>query len=231
MPAGAAAQDETGSFMNKRRTLVILGIIFVVNLILAAIFRDFIRENVLIPILYLFFYIRLGETCLWPLLIILVILISFRFIRSKKKDHQRAYGYREETGSYEEGRIAFWMKFIKHKSMGLENLSLVSFRLRELVSSVIAYQENLTQHELENEVNRGTLHLPGEIKIFLDPQIQADHQVQVSTEAVKPASLFKRMLGWFKGQDFSNQWARNTDVTKVVQYLEEQLELKHDDGD
>ena len=215
--------------MSKRRTIILLGIILVTNLILAAIFRDFIRENVLIPILYLFFYIRLflksmGETCLWPILIILVLLISFRLLRVKKKDHQRAYGYRAEPGTYEEGRVAFWMKFIKHKSLGMENLSRVSFRLRELVSSVIAYQENLTQHELENVVNQGSLHLPVEIQKYLDRKNQA------AAETAKPVSIFEQIMGWFRVQNSSNQSAANMELSKVVQYLEEQLELEHDDG-
>jgi hypothetical protein len=230
MSVAAAAQDEAETYMKTRRTFIILGITLIINLVLAVVFRDFIRENVLIPILYLVFYTRLflkslGETCLWPLMIILVVLISIRFFYLRKKGHPKVYGYREEPGPVEDGRVAFWMRFIKHKSLGMENLSLVAFRLKELVSSVIAYQENLSQNELEDAVSQGSLRIPGEIQIYLDPKNQV--------MAVSPhkASLIEQIMGWFRARSVPNQNSANADLRQVVQYLEEQLELEHDDGD
>jgi hypothetical protein len=214
--------------MKNRRTITLLVLILTLNLVLAVVFRDFIRENILIPILYIFWYARLfikslGETCLWPLILIILAMVSLRILRSKKKDRQRVFGYGEESGQLEEGRVAFWMKYIRRKSMGIENLSLVSFRLKELVSSVLAYQGNFTQTEIEDALDKGDLPLPDEIQALLKPKNQVFPGVPKST------SMIQQIMNWFNARSLSGPQGSATEMSKVVKYLEDQLELEHDD--
>jgi len=215
--------------MKNHRTIYLLAVVLVINLVLAVIFRDFIREYVLIPILYLFWYIRLflnslGETCLWPLLVVILALVSLKIMGAKKKDRQRLREFGEESSQLEEGRVAFWMKYIRRKSMGIENLSLVSFRLRELVFAVMAYQENLTRLELEVELDKGKFVLPEEVQILLRPK---DRVVQ---NPIEPSPLFIQIMDWIKVRSNSGSYRSVSEMSKVVQYLEDQLEIEHGDG-
>jgi hypothetical protein len=213
--------------MHNRRVIILIAVILFVNLLLAIIFRDFIRENVLIPILYLFWYVglflkSLGEICLWPLALIILIGISVFILRKNKKLMQTDRGYSEAPGQVEEGRVAFWMKYIRRQSMGIESLSFTSFRMKELILSVLAYQENLTTDELESEMGQGRVVVPKELQ----------NLVQLSEHAIEPmtrsAYVKNKVLRWFRSR--SNKSVDNPEINKLVQYLEAQLEIEHDDG-
>jgi hypothetical protein len=215
--------------MQNRRVVILISVILFVNLILAIVFRDFIRENVLIPILYLFWYIRLflrslGEICLWPIILVILVVISLIILRQKKKLEQVERGFPEAADQVEEGRVAFWMKYIHRQSMGIENLSFISFRMKELVLSVLAYQENLTTAELEFELDRGNISIPEELRNIMQSKDQAIKSM------TRSASLKNRVLRWFRSQSKSSQGADNPEMVKLVRYLEAQLEIKHDDG-
>jgi len=215
--------------MKNRRTIILLVAILAVNLILAGIFRDFIRENVLIPILYLIWYIglfvkSLGQICLWPFLMIILAIISLRILRTKEKERLRSRGYAGESLPMEDGRVMFWMKYIRRKSIGIENLSFVSFRLRELVLSVLAYQENLTSSEIELELARGRLDVPAEVRGLLKPRDEAVNNIDESP------SIFLRIMNWLKKPSMTSAPKSSSEMTELVNYLEEQLEIEHDDG-
>lgn len=215
--------------MKNRRTILLLFVILIVNLALAIIFRDFIRENVLIPLLYLFWIIRLllkslGETCLWPVLMIILALISLRLLRVKQKDRQRVRDFYKEAPRQEEGRVSFWMKYIRRKTKGVESLSFTSFRLRELVLSVLAYQQNLASSELETKLSRGEIIVPemvGEI-VF--------QQEQAISPRERSRSIFSSLLKWFKIRSLPETEQTASDLRALVQFLEERLEIEHHDG-
>ena len=215
--------------MQNRRVIILIAVILFVNLVLAIIFRDFIRENVLIPILYLFWYIRLflktlGETCLWPLALVILIGIFFYILRKNKKSAQADRGYSEAPGQVEEGRVAFWMKYIRRQSMGIENLSFSSFRMKELVLSILAFKENLTNAELESEFEQGRVVVPKELQNLIQ---SPDHAIEPMTRS---ASLMNKILRWFHTRSNSNQNTDNPELDKLVRYLEAQLEIEHDNG-
>lgn len=215
--------------MKNRSTVILLAGILVINIILAIVFRDFIRENVLIPILYLFYYFRLllktlGETCLWPLLLMILAVISLQISRSKKKSQEETQSYSLESGQYEEGRVGFWMKYIRRKAMGIENLSFVSFRLKDLVLSVLAYKENLSSLELEKLVTQRKQIVPVEVQVLFQP---GDEEAQKTIEL---PTLFSRFVNWLKTRSSSHVPKNISDMCKLVQYLEEQLEIEQDDG-
>ena len=215
--------------IQNRRVIILIAVILFVNLLLAIIFRDFIRENVLIPILYLFWYIRLflnslGETCLWPLALIILVVVSFFTLRKNKKSTQTDRGYSEAPGHVEVGQVAYWMKYIRRQSMGIENLSFSSFRMKELVLSVLAYRENLTNAELESEMDQGRMVVPKELQNMIQ---SADHAIEPMTRS---AFLKNKILRWFHTRSNSNQNADNPELDKLVRYLEAQLEIEHDNG-
>jgi hypothetical protein len=215
--------------MQNRRVFILIAVILFVNLVLAIIFRDFIRENVLIPILYLFWYIRLGlnslgETCLWPLALIILVVISFTILRKNKKSTQTDRGYSEASGQVEVGQVAYWMKYIRRQSMGIENLSFSSFRMKELVLSVLAYQENLTNAELESELDQGRVVVPKELQNIIQ---SPDH---ANGPMTRSASLKNKILRWFRTRSNSDHSADNPEMDKLVRYLEAQLEIEHDNG-
>jgi hypothetical protein len=215
--------------MQNRRVVVLIVVILFMNLLLAIIFRDFIRENVLIPILYLFWYIRLflrslGEICLWPIILMILGIISLAILRKSKKPEQEDRGYTEATAQVEEGRVGFWMKYIRRQSIGTENLSFASFRMKELVLSVLAYQENLSNAELESEMDLGNISVPEELRNIV---LSTDHDIN---RVSRPASLKNRVLRWFRSSSNSSQSPHNPEMDKLVRYLEAQLEIEHDDG-
>jgi hypothetical protein len=215
--------------MQNRRVIILIAVILFVNLILAIIFRDFIRENILIPILYLFWYIKLflnslGEICLWPLALIILVAISLLILRKKKKTVETDRGYSEAPGKVEEGRVAFWMKYIRRQSMGIENPSFSSFRMKELALSVLAYQENLTNSELETEIDEGRVFVPKELQNILQ---SPDHIIVPMTRS---ASIKNNVMRWFHSRSHSNQSTENPEMNKLIRYLEAQLEIEHDDG-
>lgn len=215
--------------MNSRRIIIMLSVILGINIILAIVFRDFIRENVLIPILYLFWYIKLflrslGETCLYPLILAILAVIALRIINSRKKSLEKEVGYTRERSQYGEGRVGFWMKYIRRRAMGFENLNYVSFRLKELTLSVLAYEENLTSSEMENEITRGRIKTPAVVQRFLLPGEQEDHKEPESPD------FLNRIISWFKTRSVSQVQRSSSDIYNLVQYLEEQLEIDHGNG-
>jgi hypothetical protein len=215
--------------IHNRRVIFLIAVVLVASLVLAIIYRDFIRDNVLIPILYLFWYIRLflsslGEVCLWPIALLIMVFISLFVLRKRKNSLFEDRRYSEAHDHVEEGRVAFWMKYIRRQSLGAENLGFASFRMKELVLSVLAYQENLTNAELEAEIGQGQVQIPEDLRNILQ---WAD---QTSKPMTKPASLKSKYLRWFQSRTNSNQSYANPEIYKLVRYLEAQLEIDHDDG-
>jgi hypothetical protein len=150
-------------------------------------------------------------------------MISVLLIRTNKKTGQTDRGYTEAAG-HEEGRVAFWMKYLRRKSMGIENLNFASYRMKELGISVLAYKQNLTSAELEAELDQGKLVVPEELQSVIHLQDRS------TSSDSKPAPLTRKILSRFRSRHHSTQNSEDAEMGKLVQYLEAQLEIKHDDG-
>jgi hypothetical protein len=212
----------------NRRTILLVFFILLVNVILAVIFRDWIRENLLIPILYLVWYVdiflhSLGQTCLWPLLVALAGFIALRLMRSRKKQRQNARGSEYLQSRTEESRIAFWAKNIRRRMAGEASLGLSSHRLKELVISVLAYQENLTPQELEQELAMGRRKFPDSVLHLMKTE------EEINRDSTDKKGFWNQLLGMLGLASNSSKLAGGAQLSEAVKFLEDQLEIKHDD--
>jgi hypothetical protein len=116
------------------------------------------------------------------------------------------------------------MKYLRRKSMGIENLNFASYRMKELGISVLAYKQNLTSAELEAELDQGKLVVPEELQSVIHLQDRS------TSSDLKPTPFSRKILSRLRSRHHSTQNSEDTEMGKLVQYLEAQLEIKHDDG-
>lgn len=213
--------------MKDRALLGFFLLVFLLALALMLLFRDFVRENIVTPILYLFWlgnqiYTHLDQQFLWILLLVLFAMIVFRSMRYIRIS-AKSFGVRE-TGAKSSGRVYFWVKQIRLRAAPRisDEFALVEFR--RLILSVLAEVKRIDPVEVEDRILSGEIQVP--------PDIQAALKLEI-LEAPSPNILWYARIRDRLRVKRSAEWvflspALTSELEETVQYLEDQLEINHE---
>lgn len=201
--------------------LVILILILIVGL------RNFVREAIAIPISYIVYvggilFSTFPQSLFLGLLVLVILYIGLRSLIPEKTDFGEPPPY--ELHYPARARVTFWALQVRMLRGSNYARNRFSQFLSKLTLEVLAHQQQLTTRQVESEIEVGALEIPPEVKLYL-------HSRQLATFSRRKALLdwLKRTWSMLLGRPPAPEEALDqTDLEKVVSYLEEQLEIKHE---
>ncbi|MFZ6029413.1 MAG: hypothetical protein ACOYYS_17005 [Chloroflexota bacterium] len=195
------------------------------------VFRDFVREEIVIPILYAFWLgsvVANSVSQIYYLLTLLILglILAVAGLRYLLTDF-RLPG--EQAPSAEEpSRYQFWLKRSHRLSSGGFFLSSLGMELRRMVLTVLAYQEHRDMWELEREIVEKQFDVPPDVQALI-AQRQLGEAAPVTQSAW--SALLARFFKAFRLPESASDGLVRQRVENIVAYLEKRLEVKHDRRD
>ena len=209
--------------------------------VLSLAFQDFVREAIVVPLSYTLAGARsvigrLPQTLLWILFVGLALLLSLTTLLVTAQVRRRGRPLRREH----RGRVENWLRWIRlADDAGQYSLQYLTLRLRELALDVLAENQLLTREEAEQQLVSLKLDVPPHIRPQLEALLAANSSRAVLGET-GPADNENDSKDAWRGnpagsdKDSKEAWRGNGkragsvpgfDMTQIVQFLEEQLEV------
>jgi hypothetical protein len=202
-----------------RRRLVLLGLVLLMAAPLVLVLRDFAREAIVVPLLYVLWLGRLlfrsiPQPLLWSLFLTLVLLVAARSLGGREGP---ARGMREAQAE-SPGRVRVWARRIQLADRGDYSRWRLAHYLRTLILDVLAHRERLTPEQLRRRLETGEVHAP--------PAVQAYLQAGLMPMPSGPLGLFSRLRHRLRSR--ARPSPLDSGLESAVQFLENQLEVSHD---
>ncbi len=204
---------------------VLLLIILAAELCLFIFFREAVREQIILPLAWLIFMVlealrAVDQFIYWILLVMIGLLLLYTFagqVLRPPADPVRKY-----TGSSSASRFRTWRRYLvsfEKSNFAGENLA---FEISRLIASVYAHHEELSPAAVIRLVEEGNLTLPDYIRELL-------HTRRFSVEPAQHSwadDLLARTQARFKPPATPNP--AQTEVEKIVAFIEQELEVSYD---
>jgi hypothetical protein len=202
-----------------RRRLVLLGLVLLMAAPLVLVLRDFAREAIVVPLLYVLWLGRLlfrsiPQPLLWSLFLTLALLVVARSLGGREGP---ARGMREAQAE-SPGRVRVWARRIQLADRGDYSRWRLAHYLRTLILDVLAHRERLTPEQLRRRLETGEVHAP--------PAVQAYLQAGLMPMPSGPLGLLSRLRQQFRSR--AQVSLLDPSLESAVQFLENQLEVSHD---
>jgi hypothetical protein len=202
-----------------RKRLLLLGLVLLLAAPLVLVLRDFAREAIVVPLLYVLWLGRLlfrsiPQPLLWSLFLTLVLFVA---VRSLGRRGGSAGGMREAEEEYP-GRVWVWARRIQLAARGDYSRWRLAHYLRKLILDVLAHRERLTPEQLKRRLGTGEVDAP--------PAVQAYLRAGLMLMPSGPIGLFSRLRQQLRSRARTSPL--DADLESAVQFLENQLEVPHD---
>jgi hypothetical protein len=209
---------------DRKRLLIILSI-FPLTLILLLIFRETIREWIVIPLLYLFWFfnqavLELYQGILWFIFIIFVLFFVYFSLKGFAVYKEQYDGKRREN--IESGRVKYWSNLLNLAGRGILSLPYVSSQLREELFALIAYRQNIRPIDVERQVESGEFFIPEDVRRFIFIKNNFHAHDNFFTEIKN----FWRSLLPLKRRT-NRDWIMKN-IERTIEYMEEIMEVNDD---
>ncbi len=196
---------------------LVAGISLGIALILMFIFREFLRQVVVLPIMYLGWLAglvlsSLDQSFLWIILIVLVGLLVIIAIFRSLGGSQEAIPV--ESSERSRGRVAYWARQISLARRTDYIRSDFQSSLLHLLYAVVASQYGITPGEAESQLKIGEIRLPFSFDTLLQ-----DAPAFVQSQ---PHSFFEKL------QDVFKAWGSRWGILRGNRRVEEPPELHLD---
>lgn len=151
---------------------LLLAVIFIAVLAAGIVFQDWLEEQLLVPMLYLFWVAELAfksfsQFTLWHLTLILAVILSFIYAVGREKNAARQTRPAAQRPQPTRGRILFWghqIQIVKYSNYAAR------YRFHELTQLIIKtlmYREKSSRKEILAQVRSGELDLPPEVRAIV----------------------------------------------------------------
>jgi hypothetical protein len=130
----------------------------------------------------------------------------------------------EERRAYLTGRLHFWESHVRRLERGEITAHHAMHDIRSLFLAVLAYKGRLEVLEAERRLLDGDLDIP---------QIQALAQYMREPESGSPDLLMRikyGLLSLLQRRRAKSKSAQELALANLIQFMEEQLEITHDNG-
>lgn len=213
---------------SPRALLIFPIVVFLAVLALGFVFRDIIRDTVLVFFLYMFWvgelaFQSLGQRNIWILALVITLVLTVRFSRQMIENPIARPKTSFDRTPPETRRINFWRKRVKVMRSTVERDYYLS-DLHQLIIKSLAYDKQISPEDIKEQLRSETLLLPSEVHDFLgvfDLQNGPEQQIGFIQ---KIRQRFHQIKGSFK----SKKNLPDPGLEKVAAYLENLLE---DDDD
>lgn len=199
-----------------RKRLWFIGLILVLAIPLVLVLKDFAREAIATPLLYVLwigdlFFQSIPQVLFWALFLASALIVAGRsLIRGKKPAQQE-----REAETVRKGQVqilARWLHLAAQEDYFEWRLAR---HLGELTSAVLAQRERTAVARMRKHLRDGELDLP--------PEVQAYLQTGLTLAFSKSGSPFSRLLLRLRSSTHTTELDPGPE--KVVQFLENQLEV------
>ena len=177
---------------------------------LAFLVKDFIRDVIILPLLYVFWYVTLflrslPQFLFWAIFILMALTIALRSLSRGDGAERKAKVEPPTLG----GPVAVWSRLIQHAEAGGYSRWQLSQSLARLTWELLGNGERLSTQQVDARLRQGDLDLPPEVRAYF----------QAGMIPYQPISRLKRRL---LGNHTNTPLDLNPE--QVIQYLEEKLD-------
>ena len=155
-----------------KRALFLLGLVgasLMIGAIISLFFRDWLREQIVLPLTYMAWILRLlilslPQALYWGILLLIGLFIGLATVSPKPADRVLVDKRFLDTHF---SRYSIWLRYTS--MLNQSNFAIDSFG-RDLVRlsvQILASQQKMTAEEVYTQLDRGEIDLPVELKSFL----------------------------------------------------------------
>ncbi|MGD2205811.1 MAG: hypothetical protein PVH17_03435 [Anaerolineae bacterium] len=205
-----------------RRRLALFGLVLLLTIPLVILLQDFARDVLLIEIMRWVWAVRilfesLPQTPFWIAVLAAIVFIAVGSLTKKQKDERESL----QAEADHQGRVRVLARWIQRAEEGEYFRWTLAHYLGKLTWDVMAHRERTTPQELKQRLKATQLDLPPVVEAYLQPAQTA----RFSPPSGLLARMWKRLP--FKPSDSLPAPA----LTEIAQFLERQLEVRHDPRD
>jgi hypothetical protein len=192
----------------------ILVVVVLAAVLLAVFARPFLRTAIIEPLAYAVWLGQLVVQAIPPALIWMVLVVIGFYVaaRTLAGAVTRRSRHREPLVPHE-GPVKVWAETIEGASEGPYYRDRLARRLSRVMVDVLAHQSRSSADQIRAGLASGALAIPDDVRAFLEPRA-----------AIRHRGARERVLSWLRMQPRTLP-----DPTRVIKYLENELETAHGD--
>jgi hypothetical protein len=214
--------------VKRDRFILLLTVLtLVIFAVLALVYRDFVREEIVIPIYYLLWLVSQAIRsipqvgCLAGAVIVGGVIAFLGVHRlwvpaSPSPEHK--------APTTRTSRYRFWLRRCQQMGSSAFFLDDMSSELRRFLLNVLAYQEHREAREMEKLIAQGVFDVPPAVRELVASRRLGDEE-EIDTRGGIFARLWKRLWQSMASSKIPAEDGVEQQLEQVITYLEERLEV------
>ncbi len=224
--------------MPKNKRILLLSLIAVILLLLGLIFRQFVLENIIMPVALVFwlllriFVLSIDQSVYWGAGILLVgIYVFYRLYHGQSEEQIVLPPDSNPTLN----NLEFWRDLIRLTSdQGGERKFLKKQIANLLISMYSSHHPDSVNFQIYDALMQGQIPLPGPIQAFLFNQELEEPRPSLFRDPVAAIVNFFRSIqrgiqSWIRKRTGRERAEYYQSIAEVLEFMENSLEMKHDD--
>jgi membrane protein implicated in regulation of membrane protease activity len=204
--------------MKKR--LLVYGLVLVLAIPLAMGLQDFVRDVIVIPLLFIPWFAKLllksiSQSNLWVIFLLLPLVF---FVKSLKRLSTPPKTM-DKTPEDVTGTVTIWAERLRNAEKGIHYDRSLKQHLGKLFFSILAYNTGTNPEQIRRSMESEDLEAPSAIQAYVKA---GDGDIPPTRFRSKLGSLFR---SWTRKREVP---PLKTDTENVVKFLEKLLKVKHD---
>jgi len=226
--------------INLRRVIIIAAVALLFGIVLLFWARDVIREVVVLPLSYLFWFFGLfikstPQLFFWISLLLVSFMIAYRSLAGKKRaraDYTYGMGIDEAPDRHlVTGRVVYWRAKENLLRAGSGSYYQTTFHaaITRLLLDQLSHRYCLPTGEVEKRLREQTIDVPDEVRAYVLCSLTRSEQVSAGFFALFWRTFMERVRAWM------DRWRKapedhpvDPQFARILQYMEEELEVSHD---
>jgi hypothetical protein len=216
------------------RVAIYLLLVLIPVLGLLLLGRDFISDNIVVPVEYELWLAGLAiralpQPILWGIVCGLVLIIALSSLLAGKAPSESVH--REEPMRTRSERVAFWTLQMRMAARGsyYSKLRFADF-FSKLILDILFYTGEVNQEQYEIAIKTGVLDLPPEVLVFLKIRLTPFHEFKSPPFFFRLTLGIRRLFGRAVTPKSTTRATKSgsapdPDLKTAVEYLEHELEV------
>ena len=218
--------------MNLRRLVVFLVFIFILIGVLLVIQGDYIRQSIAVPLSYaLWIGVLILRAVPQVVFWVLLVLIGVRIAGDSLFSNPDQPHYTPQEVDYpKRDRVDFWLSQI-YRPNGVYAVIRFGEFFRRLILEVLAHQYRMLPAQIETLLRKKSLDVPPALYAYVtEDNLRETTGIPNWFQRIKALFLSSTDLRFPKGDQYDDTPNRAPDgsLESIIQFLEGQLEKKHD---
>jgi hypothetical protein len=224
--------------MPKNKRTVLLTLIVVILLLLGLIFRQFVIDDIVMPVALVFwlllriFVLSIGQSIYWGTGILLVVVyVFYRVFQGQSGEHLVDLPDPNPTLN----NLEYWRtSIILTSDQGGVKNSLKQEITGLLVSMYSSHHPDSANFQIYNALKQGQIPLPEPVQAFLFDQEPEEPRPSLFKDPVAAIENFFRSIhrdvqNWIRQRTGRDRAEYYQAIEEVIEFMENSLEMKHDD--